>query len=203
MIIATIATAIHEEISNLLWTIRDVEVAARIEVLAKEANAIDLFSYNCLHFGRQYNSVFFLLSASLWHGFVLDDWAKLVKNIRPRPEPIWAWDGGQFCDIAFLLSRLQIDAFEIAQNVALLEAEELSKVIRFGEIHLDVLLREDAVVASEEDEQPDPYESILARSVAKVRSQLLIQAPRLDIAGKPLIGLREQITRRLIEKNDK
>src|SRR3954470_21070842 len=119
MSIATTATTVHDEVNNLLWTVRDVEVAARIEVLTKEINAIDLSSYNCLHFGRQYNSAFFLLSASLWHGFVLDDWAKLLKNIRPRPEPIWAWDGGQFCDIAFLLSRLQIDAFEIAQNVAL------------------------------------------------------------------------------------
>lgn len=165
--------------------------------LADGFDAVELYSYNCMHFGRQYNAAFFLLSSSLWRRFHLSDWAKVVAGIQPRPEPLWAWDGGHFADISFLAGRLKIDAFEIGHRVAKIAADELRKVARYGAIHAELLLPESAEGFDESDEA-DEYEPILLSAVSEARSRLLNEAPLLDLSRTTASQLRDRLTTRFL-----
>jgi len=192
MSIATIANNIHQTVSSVLWTVRDVAVADKIGLLSSGVDAAELYCYNCLHFGRQYNAAFFMLSSSLWRRFSLSDWAKVVAGVHPRPEPLWAWDGGHFADVSFLIGRLQIDALEVARSIAHVEADELRKIAGYGAIHAELLVPnpEDS---TDDGEEADEYELILLSAVSEARSHLLGEAPVLDLSQVSALELRERL----------
>lgn len=195
MTIDSLANAIHGDVQWLFGATKGMEVARKIDALTGAVDARELFRYNCLHFSRYYNNAFFYFSSSLWRSFSLTDWATLVASIRPRPEPTWGWDGGHYCDISFLLGRLQIDAFEVACNAGL-EPDELRKVMVYGDIHLDVLLPQESD-ATEDDEEPDDYDLVFSSRMGEARSRLLVQSPVLDIANKTAEEVRKQQAHRL------
>lgn len=127
----------------------ELEIADYLESQIEGLDPIDVYAFACNSFACGDARLIFTYTSFAWAKFGIQDLESLFGRVSPRPEPCWAWDGGEYADVSFFAHSIGLNVFRLA-NSLLLSSEDYTNIVTYGRLNAEIICRQ---AVSEPDEK--------------------------------------------------